>query len=379
MPDSLKNIIPDRLNDPARFAQIAERHLRAFRWEKQDRIPLGLIVNDPKYSQGITLDQWLNPEVFLRLQASNLRDTLEVGSDVMPSIALNHMGNALVPSAFGAEITIPGDRVTSIQDSGPWILPVLRDIRETDDLSFSPIPSGLVCEAERFMRCCRHHLPEWVRVVSPAKLGPFSLAELLRGSAFYLDLAVDPDRCRRLLDLCTSGLIAVEQYLRNGTGPSSDEHYSEFGIRGSGIRIGEDSLINVSQAMIREFALPRIDRMAQAFGGRIYVHFCTLEKSRSEHVYEALAQASCVFAASSQFGFAYYEKNVDQLEGRLAIESLYGDGIDSLIHKHGSFENWAREFVPRFKDRSGLILYFEVPSVEAGKTIWEVWQAAHER
>ncbi|MCK5381950.1 MAG: hypothetical protein KAJ81_10785, partial [Candidatus Latescibacteria bacterium] len=350
--------------DPARFAQIAERHLRAFRWEKQDRIPLGLIVNDPKYSQGITLDQWLNPEVFLRLQASNLRDTLEVGSDVMPSIALNHMGNALIPSAFGAKITIPGDRVTSIQDSGPWISPVLRDIRETDDLSFSPIPSGLVCEAERFMRCCRHHLPEWVRVVSPAKLGPFSLAELLRGSAFYLDLAVDPDRCRRLLDLCTSGLIAVEQYLRNGTGPSSDEHYSEFGIRGPGIRIGEDSLINVSQAMIREFALPRIDRMAQAFGGRIYVHFCTLEKSRSEHVYEALAQASCVFAASSQFGFAYYEKNVDQLEGRLAIESLYGDGIDYLISKHGSFEDWAREFVPRFKDRSGLILYFEVQSVE---------------
>jgi len=371
-------IIPDRLNQPERFARVAERHMKAFRWEKQGWIPLGLIVNDARRSQGITLSQWLNPEVFLGLQAGMLADTLEVGSDIMPSIALNHMGNALYPSVFGAKITVPEDKVRSIQASGPWIFPVLADIKEVDNLSVSTMPSGLVCEAERFMRYYRSRLPQWVRVVSPSKIGPFSLAELVRGSEFYLDLVMDPRRCRELLGLCSASLIEIEKYLRDVVNQPADEHYSEFGIRGPGVRIGEDSLINVSPDMIGESVLPHIDRMAEAFGGRIYVHFCTLEGSRSEHVYGALADDPCVFAASSQFGFEYYEKNVDRLEGRLAIESLYGDGMTYVTEKYGSFEKWAGDFVPRFKDRSGLILYFEADSVDEGKRLWEIWQKAHE-
>ena len=82
--------------------------------------------------------------------------------------------------------------------------------------------------------------------------------------------------------------------------------------------------------------------------------------------------------ASTQFGFEYYEKNVDQLEGRLAVESFYGEGISYVVNKYGSFETWAKDFVPRFKHRSGLILYFNVDSVEEGKRCWEVWQAAHQ-
>ena len=370
--------IPDRLNDPARFARVAERHMKAFRWERQGWIPLGLIVNDPRHSRGITLRQWLDADVFLALQARNLRDTLEVGSDIAPSIGLNHLGNALYPSVFGATIQVPEGHVTSIQDSGPWISPVLQDIEGVEDLTFSPIPSGLICEAERFMTLYRRRLPAWVHIVSPAKLGPFSLAELLRGSGFYLDLAVDPPRCRHLLELCTASLIRIEQYLRAVVNQPSDAHYSEFGIRGPGIRIGEDSLINVSPDMIREFALPHIDQMAQAFGGRIYVHFCTLDKSPCEQVYDVLADDPRVFAASSQFGFEYYEENVDRLENRLAIESFYGDGMSYVIKKHGSFESWARDFVPRFKNRSGLVLYFEVGSVEEGKRLWDVWQSVHE-
>ena len=130
--------------------------------------------------------------------------------------------------------------------------------------------------------------------------------------------------------------------------------------------------------MIRQFALPCIQRMAEAFGGQVYIHFCTLEKSRSEHVYDTLCTEPCVCAASSQFGFEYYEKNVDNLEDALAIESLYGNGIEYVMEKYGSFENWAKDFVPRFKDRSGLVLYFEMKSIEEGKCLWDIWHKAHE-
>lgn len=374
---SCKDIIPDKLNKPARFAKIADRHLKAFNWENQGWIPLGLVVNNPEYSRGITLDQWLNPQVFMELQAKILRDTLEVGSDIMPSIAINHMGNALYSSVFGAKITVPQDKITSIQDSGPWVYPALKSIEEVDDLSEPTIPSALIFEAERYMKFCREHLPSWVKVVSPSKLGPFSLAELIRGSEFYLELASEPDRCRRLLELCTNSLIEIERYLREVVNQGSNEHYSEFAIRGPGLRIADDSIINISPDMIKQFVLPHIDRMAQAFGGLTYVHFCTLDKSRSEHVYPALADDRHVCAASSQFAFEYYEKNVDNLEHNLAIESLYGNGIEYVIDKYGSFEKWAVDFVPRFKNRSGLILYFEVDSIDEGKTLWEIWQKAH--
>jgi len=100
--------------------------------------------------------------------------------------------------------------------------------------------------------------------------------------------------------------------------------------------------------------------------------------SRCEQVYDTLVDAPRIFAASSQFGFDYYERNVDRLAGRLAIESLYGDGARHVVERHGSFEGWARDFVPRFKKRSGLVLYFEVGSVEEGKRLWDVWETAHQ-
>ena len=49
-----------------------------------------------------------------------------------------------------------------------------------------------------------------------------------------------------------------------------------------------------------------------------------------------------------------------------------------MVERHGSFEGWARDFVPRFKKRSGLVLYFEVGSVEEGKRLWDVWETAHQ-
>ena len=306
-----------------------------------------------------------------------LRDTLTVGSDIMPSIALNHMGNALYTSLFGAQITIPTDRISAIQDSGPWIFPALNRIEEVEQMSPPAIPSALVPQAERFIRYCQDHLPQWVRTLAPSKLGSFSLAELLRGSEFYLDLAADPEHCHQLLELCTDCLIETEHYFRGVARQGPDEHISEFGIRGPGPRFGDDSIMNVSGDMIGTFVRPCIDRMARAFGGQAYVHFCSLEDSRSEHVYEAFLDDPYVCAVSSQFGFEYYQHNVDRLEGRLAIESFYGAARNYVTGKFGSFEAWAQDFVPRFKDRSGLILYCEVSSIDEGKRLWQTWNQAH--
>ena len=88
---------------------------------------------------------------------------------------------------------------------------------------------------------------------------------------------------------------------------------------------------------------------------------------------------SCkIFAASSQFAFEYYQDHVDEPEGRLAIEALYGAAMPYLERRYGSFEAWARQFVPKFRDRSGLVMYFEAPSVDEARKCFEIWRALND-
>ena len=383
----ISEILPDSLNDQARFKQTAQRQLNAFNWVKQGWIPLSIIVNDPKNSEGITYDkQWLDEKVFCEFQAKVLRDTLIVGSDSMPAACINHMGNAMIPTMFGTKIRIPDDEVKTITASvGPWIYPNITDASEIDSYEASPLPCGLVTESEKVMKYYKKNLPAWVQVGTPSKLGTFSTAELLRGADMYTDMVMYPDQIKKLFGKVTQALIDAERYLRAAIDMPSDEFYSEYNIRGPGLRLGDDSLITISPDMIEEFIFPEYEKLAKAFSGKAYLHFCSLDGTRYEQIYEAVMDCPYIAAVSSQFGFEYYENNVDRLEGKLAIESLYGDfepegarGVAQAIKTHGSFENWANYFVPKFKDRSGLILYFEVRSIEEGKLYWDNWQKAHE-
>ena len=383
---SIADILPDSLNDQARFQQTAELQQNAFKWVKQGRIPLSIIVNDPRSSEGnLYHEQWLDAKWFCEFQAKVLRDTLTVGSDSMPAACINHMGNAMIPTMFGAKIRIPEDEVKTITASvGPWIYPNIGDVSEIDDYTPDPLPCGLVVDSERVMRYYKEHLPDWVRVGMPAKLATFSTTELLRGADMYTDMVMYPDKIKQLFGKVTQALIDAENYLRKAIDMPSDEFYSEYNIRGPGLRLGDDSLITISPDMIREFVWPEYEKLANAFTGKTYVHFCSMEETRYEKIYDTMIDCPFIVAVSSQFGFDYYERNVDRLEGKLAIESLYGDfepegarGVAYAIKQHGSFENWANYFVPKFKDRSGLILYFEVRSLEEGHQCWEIWQNAH--
>ena len=370
------DIIPDRLNDPDRFALVAKRHLSAIAWERQDHIPLGIIVNNPDNIKGISYKQWLHPAVFFEVQARVLRDTLTVGSDYMPVLPMNHTGDVLIPTMFGAELLVPSEMGKSLQNQGPSPIPVLDSIEEVDALCLPDMTAGLMPEFKKIITAWREWAPSWVDIGTHFPMGPFTLAAELRGGDLFADLLDNPERSRRLLSLSAEMQVQVELYLREVVGQTESPPVSNFGVRGRGIRLGDDTIINLSPGMITEFAVPYIEAIAGQLGPAT-VHFCTLPERRVDHVFEPLAASPDIVMASSQFGFEYYENNIDRLEGRLAIESFYGNGLSYVIDKYGSFENWAGGFVPRFKERSGLILYMEVNSVERGKCYWEIWQAAH--
>ena len=369
----------ERRADPRRFAEIERRHRRAFAWEPQGWIPLGIHVANPEYVKGLSYDRWLDPEPFLDVQTRYLIDTLDVGSDLLPVVAINHTGDAGTSSLFGAKMFMPETASATLQDVGPTPLPVFGDIREAAAFGVPPLSAGIQPELERMALHYRRHLPDWVEVVGPMPSGPVSLAMELRGSAFLLDLVDEPGLCRRLIDACADTQVAVERRLCELLGTPPDRRPTNFGIRSPGMRLGEDSLCHLSPAMIREFAGPPCRRINAAWGGTGHVHFCSLPHSRHEHIYEALLGMPEVSVVSSQFGFEFYERRLKDLRGRLAVEAFYGAAYRHVRAVYGGFREWANDFVPRFRNESGLVLYFQVESVEEGRELWAAWQEAHRR
>jgi hypothetical protein len=181
--------------------------------------------------------------------------------------------------------------------------------------------------------------------------------------------------------MCADLVVAVQQPLRRLVGsPERGEHVTNFGIMGTGLRLGEDSMVCLSPAMIRQFCVSAFARVNQLCGGQGHVHFCSLVHSRYQHIYAGLAPVPEVAVVSSQFAFEYYAQHLADLRGRLAVESFYGDDAYAYVcDRYGSFRAWADDFVPRFKHQSGLVLYFQVSSIEEGQELWAIWQQAHRR
>ncbi|MDP6449856.1 MAG: hypothetical protein QF773_03490 [Lentisphaeria bacterium] len=367
------------LYNPQRFEQIEQRHRNAFAWRPQDYIPLGLWVVNPEHAADLDYRQWLEPGPFLDYQIKVLADSLTVGSDLLPVIGINHLGTALVNTMFGAELFVPKTTIATLQDNGPTPIAMLESIEQVDEISQPPIDSGLMPQIERICRHYREHLPAWVCIDGPVKNGPFSTAMELRGSAILMDLVDDPQRCSRLINLIAATKVAADHHLRRLLDCPVDRFYSQFGIAGPGLRIGEDSICCLSPDMIAQFALPGIAEVLRLAGGSGYIHFCSLDQARYEQIYPVLRDCPDILAVSSQLAFEYYAVHLEELRGRLAVESLYAPGYGYVVERYGSFADWANDFVPRFKNESGLVLYFQVDSVDEGREIWEQWQAAHRK
>ena len=368
----------NELNHPARFKEIASLHTKAFNWESQNRIPLGIHVVKPEYGKGLDYNDWLNPEPFFELQRKVLIDTLQVGSDLLPVVAINHLGNAVLTSMFGAEMFMPETSSATVQDVGPAPIPPFSNIKEVAGLDIPGMDAGIMPDVMRIVRYYKERLPSWVHLVAPGPEGPFTVGMELRGPDFILDLYDHPEECRHLLDLCARLQVEVERKVRILSGEALDQHVTNFGILGTGLRLGDDSMVSLSPSLIREFCFPAFARVNHFCGGRGHIHFCTLEHRREEFIYPLLAETSEVAVASTQFGFEYYEAHLNELRGRLAVESFYGgDAYRYVCRKYGSFRNWAEQFVPRFKNESGLVLYCQVDSIEDGLDMWNTWKEAH--
>ena len=111
--------------------------------------------------------------------------------------------------------------------------------------------------------------------VYPANTGgPLTSALKLRGDALYTDFYDDPEFVHDLVEKCADMCIRAGLLLKTVVGEdrTSGYHGSLFMAHGS-VRIADDYVVMISPKHHREFVIPAIRRVLQAFGGGWY-HSC---------------------------------------------------------------------------------------------------------
>jgi hypothetical protein len=154
---------------------------------------------------------------------------------------------------------------------------------------------------ERFLAIGRKYpkIGQYVHIYHPDLQGPLDVCEVIWGSSIFYALYDRPGLVKALLELVTETYIAFMRAwaarvpARPGGGPGGDfcAHWG-FYHRGR-LMLRDDSAMNLSPVMFREFVRPYDQRLLDEFGGGA-VHFC----GRGDHFIADLCRMGGVYAVN---------------------------------------------------------------------------------
>lgn len=196
--------------------------------------------------------------------------------DDAPYCLRPNLGIGILASQFGAEIRL-------VENNPPWVMP-LGEIAKLRALADEPLPdvfSGLVPRALEqyayFANAVKDypHCRAAFQFTLPDLQGPFSIAELLFGSAIYPLFYDDPGLILRWLARITEQITAVYRVLRPHIKNDLGDGYCyqhAVAVKGN-LLIRNDSMVNLSAKMYRERVLSFDQQLGQTLGS-VAVHFC---------------------------------------------------------------------------------------------------------
>ena len=362
-----------------RIEKVKKLHRDSFDWNAE-KIPFGIWVNDERKYKEIEYGETDFDKKLFERQMMILEDTVKIGSDLVPTIGVTNYGIAAVPSVMGAEIKQSSIDVDKVEEMGFWIKKLFNDVKDVNMFKMPDKENSFIKGFFEHLKYYRDNVPKGVYIVNSID-GPFSIAEILRGSDLFLDMYDHEDEVHKLLDVCTDIIISTEKRVRKilGLPEYISETPSYFGIWCPGLRFGADSLINLSEKMIRDFVIPYYKKIVDAFKCKSYIHFCTVKEPAGQQILDAFTECDEVAAISSQLGVDLFENNYDKIKGKLAVEAGYGEGIDREIEKHGSLKKLAEHLKNDYEGSTGLILYTTVSTIDKAKRMWDEWNEVMEK
>lgn len=204
-----------------------------------------------------------------------------------PCIRANY-GTGIMSSLFGAELFIM-PRCTNN-------LPTTRAFNDTEvirglvEKGMPDLLGGLGQRVFDFGELCAEvfaHYPniqKYAEVYHPDTQGPLDVCELMWGSEMFLAMYDEPELVHGMLRLVTDTYTA---FLEKWFGyfpmhPEMSTHWASLRHRG-GIVLRDDSAMNLSSELYKEFAAPYDAELLKHFKGGV-VHFC----GRGDHYMETL-------------------------------------------------------------------------------------------
>lgn len=198
-------------------------------------------------------------------------------------------GTGILPSLFGAELFVMDAGSNTLQTTRPLAGPAaMRRVLEAGVPGpYAGLGARVMDVTRRFVSIGRRYprIGRYVHVYHPDVQGPMDVCEMLWGSNLFLALHDDPQQVHDVLNLITRTYRAFMQAWRAETPVLRPGYAAHWGMvhRGS-IMLRDDSAMNLSPAMFREFVEPYDQRLLDAFDGGA-VHFC----GRGDHFIDRIA------------------------------------------------------------------------------------------
>jgi len=266
-------------------------------------------------------DAFNDMDLMLYTQLKTVSDMLEKGGGLLLCVRPNY-GTAIIPSMFGAGVfrlpdaadTLPGAK--HLDDGVEGLRAVVRERRPDYTLGLTP----RVFEFGRRWQALAADYPlisRHVFLYNPDLQGPFPLVDAIAGSELYYALYDEPELVHEALSFMTEVYIDYTRRWQALFPPYGRGYSVEWGLLHKGLTIlRNDAIVNLSEAMYREFAMPYDARVFRELGGGM--HFC----GRGDHYIAAACEIenlSCINLSQPELNNmeAIYAATIDQ--GRLII------------------------------------------------------------
>ncbi len=282
-PDSLVRQILDDLEpriDLAHVARARARNRAALDYANVDRAPIVFYLpyEGTQFTPYPYAEAFADPAKMmvneLLIGFTSIYHAVDLRDDA-PYCLRPNLGIGILSSQFGAEVRL-------VENNPPWVMP-LGDVEKLRALADAPLPdvhSGLVPRALEQYDYFADALKDYpncraaFQFTMPDLQGPFSIAELLFGSAIYPVFYDGPGLIRHWLARITAQMIAVYRVLVAKTKGDLGAGYCyqhAVAVKGN-VLVRDDSMINLSPKMYREVVLPFDQQLGQELG--VAVHFC---------------------------------------------------------------------------------------------------------
>jgi len=255
-------------------------------------------------------------------------------SDGTPMLRANY-GVGTFPSFFGIDYKFVGENM-------PWVEPVAVDkIKRIIDKGVPEIKCGLgqklietyefyVQMLEKYPKCKKS-----IMLFHPDFQGPFDVAELIWGADIYLAMYDEPELVHSLLDVITESYISLMKKLKLYLNDDDGDFHGHWNALASGhVLIRDDSAVNLSADMYKEFVQPYDEKILKAFD-KGTIHFCgradqwVLEMAKSE----SLSALNFGFVENQDFSIKYLDflmPTLQKLKKSIVMYIVKHDEIDTF-------------------------------------------------